>query len=155
MTQENEIKVEYLKGYLKALNIISRCKRTIETIKSDIEELRRNESEAKCSPITGLPKAKNCNNKDLSEYMMQLDHYERQIQDLIKTINSTQKEAAEECTKIYIAINEMQTEKYKDILTAKFIERESWKEMSIHFGYTRDGMYKTYIKALDEFKIPA
>ena len=49
----------------------------------------------------------------------------------------------------------MQTEKYKDILTAKFIERKSWKEMSIHFGYTRDGMYKTYIKALDEFKIPA
>ena len=154
MTQENEIKVEYLKGYIKALNIISRCKRTIETIKSDIEELRRNESEAKCSPITGLPKAKNCN-KDLSEYMMQLEHYECQIQDLIKTINSTQKEAAEECTKIYIAINEMQTEKYKDILTAKFIERESWKEMSIHFGYTRDGIYKTYIKALDEFKIPA
>ena len=87
--------------------------------------------------------------------MMQLDHYERKIQDLIKIINSTQKEAAEECTKIYLSINQMPTEKYKDILTAKFIERKSWKEMSIHFGYTRDGMYKTYIKALDEFKIPA
>ena len=47
MTEENKQKVIYLKGYMRELNTISCCRRTIEILLRDIEELRRDESEAK------------------------------------------------------------------------------------------------------------
>lgn len=152
MTEENKQKVMYLKGYERQLNTIICCKRTIETLLGDIEELRRDVSEAKCQPITGLPGTHN--KKDLSDYIVKIEESEENIEKLINKINIAKQQAAEECTKIYTAVNMMNTQEYKNILIYKHIQRKSWKDIADFYGYTRGGIYKIYLKALDEFKIP-
>lgn len=152
MTEENKQKVIYLKGYMRELNTISCCRRTIEILLRDIEELRRDESEAKCPPVTGLPGTHN--NKDLSDYIVKIEESEERIERLINKINTAKLQAAEECTKIYTAINMMHTQEYKNILIYKHIQRKSWKDIADFYGYTRGGIYKIYLKALDEFQIP-
>lgn len=153
MTEENKRKVKYLSGYVNALKTVARCKRTIEALNRDIDLLRMKESEPRSNNITGMPSAKN-ENRDLSDYAASLDRYESQISSLLLVIDRTMTEAAMEAEKIYYAISSMKTSRYKDILTDVFIGRMTFRDMADKYGYTRGGMYKVYVKALDEFELP-
>jgi hypothetical protein len=145
-------KENYLQRYIVAINTIKRLKKQKDNINEKMEELRR----INCTPagqrITGMPKAHN--HKDLSNYIEELDEFEREIQCLNQLMDKKRVGAAKVCTQIWQAIEKMDTEDYKDVLSDRYILRMSWSDIAEKHGYSRSGMYYIKLKALDEFKIP-
>lgn len=146
-------KEKYLQGYIVAINTIKRLKKQRDNINENMEELRR----INCTPagqrITGMPKAHN--HKDLSDYIERIDEFEQEIKCLNECMDKKRVEAAKVCTQIWQAIEEMDTEDYKDILSDRYVLRMSWGDIAKKHGYSRSGMYYIKLKALDEFKLPS
>lgn len=133
---ENEAKKEYLWRYQAA---VEACKR-IELQKA---ELRLN----RIMPATandGMPHGNGTS--DLSSYAAKLDEIEQKLfAEKYKRICVFQE--------ITSAINDMEDETEKTLLTYRYIKRMKWEEIAVKMGYSWQHIHKIHARALRNFKM--
>ncbi len=114
MDNENELKKEYLRSYILAVNAARR-------IEEEIEQLRADKM-APALVMDDMPHAHD--QKDLSDYAAKLDELERK---LIKARYKRIDLYAE----IFADIERLEDETEKTVLTYRYLRRYSWEKICV------------------------
>lgn len=136
MTEENEKKKEYLRGYEKAM-------RQMKRHEDKIEEIRGNR--INMSVVSdGMPHSSNRN--DLSSYAALLDQEERRyIEARYQRIRI--------CNEITNRIEWLENEDEKDVLMYRYIKLMRWEDIAVKMKYSWQHIHKIHARALHNFCI--
>lgn len=133
---ENEKKKLFLKSYL-------RDKLAVIRIEEQLAELRA----SKISPSLisdGMPHGTSLS--DLSDYAAKVDELERElIQKRYDRICSFQK--------VQSAIEAVEDEAEKDLLTYRYLRGMKWEEIAVKMGYSWKHMHRIHARAIDNLKM--
>lgn len=134
---ENDDKKIFLRKYMQR-------KAGVRRIEQQLEELKINKINPSAKTGDGMPRGAGQN--DLSVYAVKLDELENRLI-----------EKREECIKafsdIQFAIEEMENEHEKQILTYRYLLGWSWEKISGEMGYTIRHITRMHGFALKNFKI--
>lgn len=136
MTEENEKKKEYLRGYERAV-------RQMERSELRIREIRLN----KLCPsviIDDMPHGSEKN--DLSSYVSMLDQEERKY---IKA----RYQRIKLCREISDKIERIENENEKDILMYRYIKLMKWEDICVKMKHSWQHIHRIHSKALENFKM--
>ena len=137
MTEENEKKKEYLRGYRNHV-------RRIRRIDSELQELR--EMRTSISVVNdGMPHGSG--QSDMSGYAAELDRLER-------ALLSERHERVQAYKKIVKRINMLRSENEKDVLFYRYIKGLEWYEIGDKMNYSERWIHKLHGKALVHFRLP-
>lgn len=135
LTEENEDKKEYLKGYEKANRQIKRCEERLK-------EIRR--SGVSLTVVSdGMPRS--CNKNDLSSYVALLDQEERRY---IKMRYLR----IRKCTEITNHIERLENEDEKDVLIYRYIKLMKWEDICVEMNVSWQHVHRIHARALKNFK---
>lgn len=136
MSEENEKKKEYLRGYEQAV-------RQMERSELRIKEMRLNRI---CPAVIndGMPRAASCS--DLSGYAVLLDQEEKRY---IKYRYQRMKR----CKEITDRIEHLPDEDEKDVLMYRYIKLMKWEEIAVKMEFSWQHVHKIHARALKNFKI--
>lgn len=133
---ENEKKKEFLMSY-------QRAKRKIARLEEQLQELRLNKMHP--SVINdGMPHSTEM--RDLSDYASRLDEIEQEIV-------LSRYERIRAFQKVQRAIEEMEDEQEKDLLTYRYLRGMKWEEVAVKMGYSWQHIHKIHSQALGSFKM--
>lgn len=134
---ENEKKKEYLMSY-------QRAKRKVRRLERQLHELRLNKMGPSAINNDGMPRSSDMS--DLSDYVAKLDEIERDI------VTARYRRI---CTfqKIQRAIEAMEDEQEKDLLTYRYIDGLKWEEVAVKMGYSWQHIHKIHSRALKNLRI--
>lgn len=134
--QENEAKKEYLQSYKK-------YKLKAKRLEEQLEELRLGKMLP--SLITSdMPSSHN--QKDLSDYMVQYDA-------LMSKIIRARKDAVTRFAEVQQAIEELENENEKNILTLRYLRNWKWEDIAVNMDYTWQHLHKIHARALRNLKM--
>ena len=133
---ENEKKKLFLKSYL-------RDKQAVIRIEEQLAELRA----SKISPSLisdGMPHGTSLS--DLSDYAAKVDELEREL---------IQKRYDRICSfrKVQTAIEELEDETEKDLLTYRYLNGMKWEEIAVKMGYSWKHIHRIHAVALKDLKM--
>ena len=133
---ENEKKKEYLMSY-------QRAKRKVRRLERQLHELRLNKMGPSAINNDGMPRGSNMS--DISDYVAKLDEIEREI----VTVRYRRI-----CTllKVQRAIEAMEDEQEKDLLTYRYIDGLKWEEVAVQLGYSWQHTHKIHSRALNNLR---
>ena len=134
---ENEKKKQFLMSYLQA-------KRDVERIELQLAELRLNKLTPSMAPDDGMPHASDIS--DLSDYAARVDELERKL--LRRRYNRIRA-----FKKVQAAIERMESEQEKDLLTYRYLKGYSWEKIAVEMGYTYRHTIRLHGEALKTFKM--
>ena len=136
---ENEKKKLFLKSYL-------RDKQAVRRIEEQLAELRLSKLSPGMSIGDGMPHGSDM--RDLSDYAAKVDELERElIQARYDRIQSFRK--------VQAAIEELEDETEKDLLTYRYLKGMKWEEIAVEMGYSWRAVHKIHSRALEHLKICA
>ena len=136
---ENDKKKLFLKSYLLD-------KRAVIRIEEQLEELRMSKLSPGMSMGDGLPHGSDL--RDLSDYAAKVDELERElIKKRYDRIKSFQK--------VQAAVEELEDETEKDLLTYRYLKGIKWEEIAVLMGYSWRAVHKIHSRALDHLEICA
>lgn len=136
---ENEKKKLFLKSYL-------RDKQAVRRIEEQLSELRLSKLSPGMSMGDGMPHGSDM--RDLSDYAAKVDELERElIQARYDRIQSFRK--------VQAAIEELEDETEKDLLTYRYLKGMKWEEIAVEMGYSWRAVHKIHSHALEHLKICA
>ena len=136
MTEENEEKKEYLRGYERAV-------RQMKRHEERIREMRLN----RMFPVViadGMPHAHE--NTDLSSYAALLDLEER------KYIKARYKRI-KKCKEITDRIEQLQNEDEKDVLMYRYIRLMKWEDICVKIDVSWKQVHRIHARALKNLKL--
>lgn len=135
MSEENEKKKEYLRGYERAV-------RQMERSELRIHELRLNRV---CPSVIqdGMPHAHGCS--DLSGYASLIDQEERMYM-------KHRYERARKCCEITDRIERLESEDEKDVLLYRYIRLMKWEDICVKMGFSWKQIHRIHSRALTNFK---
>lgn len=134
----NEEKKEALCRYMK-------IKRQIERYNLEIQEIRSAKMYPGMNAGDGMPHAQ-FNNKDLSDYIVQLDRLYTKIIKLCR-------DRARILVKITDAIDKLPDENQKDIIYLRYIQDMKWEEICTYIGYSWKQTHRIHSNALKNIQI--
>ena len=134
MDNENELKKEYLRSYIPAVNAARRIEEEIEQLRAD--------KRAPALVMDDMPHAHD--QKDLSDYAAKLDELERK---LIKARYKRIDLYAE----IFADIERLEDETEKTVLTYRYLRRYSWEKICVEIGYQWAQVHRIHARALKNF----
>lgn len=134
----NEEKKEALGRYIK-------IKRQIERYNLEIQEIRSAKMYPGMNTGDGMPHAK-FNNKDLSDYIVQLDR-------LYTSIIKLCRDRARILVKITEAIDKLPDENQKDVIYLRYIQDMKWEEICDYIGYSWKQTHRIHGNALKNIKL--
>lgn len=133
---ENEKKKIFLRSYL-------RDKQAVARLEEQLEELRIN----KMSPSainSGMTNGTGLN--DLSDYAAKVDELERELLE-------KKKDRIESFRKVQTAIEAINEETEKDLLTYRYLKGMKWKEIAVKMGYSWKHMHRIHSRAIENLKM--
>ena len=134
---ENEKKKLFLKSYMQAKNDVFR-------LEMQLAELRLNKLTPSMVPDDGMPHASGIS--DLSDYAARVDELERELlQKRYKRIRAFQK--------VQEAIEAMENDREKEILTYRYLQGMKWEEIAVKMGYSWQHVHKIHASALKNLKM--
>ena len=136
MTEEIEIKKEYLRGYGRAV-------RQMERSEVKINEMRLNKI---CPSVNndGMPHSHG--NNDLSGYVALLDEEE-------KRYTKARYERIKLCRDISDKIECMENEDEKDVLMYRYIKLMKWEDICVRMDISWKQVHRIHARALKNFKL--
>ena len=137
MTEENEKKKEYLRGYRNHV-------RRIRRIDAELQELREMRTSISVNN-DGMPHGSG--QSDMSGYAAELDRLERAL--------VTERHDRVQAYKVIVQqINMLHNEVEKDVLFYRYIKGLEWYEIGDKMGYSERHIHRFHGKALAHFQIP-
>lgn len=136
MTEENERKKEYLRGYERAV-------RQMERSGLKIKEMRLNKM---CPSFINDGQPHGSFPNDLSNYAALLDQEEKRY---IKY----RYQRLQKCKEITDKIEQIENEDEKDILMYRYIKLMQWEDIAEKVGFSWQHVYKIHAQALKNFKM--
>ncbi len=133
----NQQKKDYLNGYRDA-------KRREKLLCEQIQQLRL-DTMFPCLQGDGMPRGSG--QSDLSDYMARYD-------DLMEELHQEAIRAKKEYEEIHRAVRWMKDEEEKEILTRKYLMRQTWEKIAKETGMSRRTAIRIHGNALKNFKIP-
>ena len=134
---ENEKKKIFLKSYL-------RDKQAVRRIEEQLAELRLSKLSPGMSMGDGMPHGSDM--RDLSDYAAKVDELERElIQARYDRIQSFRK--------VQAAIEELEDETEKDLLTYRYLKGMQWERIAVAMGYSRKHVHRIHAAALKNLKM--
>ncbi len=134
---ENEKKKLFLKSYMQAKNDVFR-------LEMQLTELRLNKLTPSMVPDDGMPHASGIS--DLSDYAARVDELERKLlQKRYRRIRAFKK--------VQAAIERLESEQEKDLLTYRYLKGYSWEKIAVEMGYTYRHVTRLHGEALTNFKM--
>lgn len=134
---ENEKKKLFLKSYMQAKNDVFR-------LEMQLTELRLNKLTPSMVPDDGMPHASGIS--DLSDYAARVDELERKLlQKRYRRIRAFKK--------VQAAIERLESEQEKDLLTYRYLKGYSWEKIAVEMGYTYRHTIRLHGEALKNFKM--
>ncbi len=133
---ENEQKKLFLRSYL-------RDKQAVIRLEEQLAELRAN----KISPSVindGMPHGTELS--DLSDYAAKVDELERKL--LKKRYKCLQS-----FRKVQNAIEAMEDESEKELLTYRYLRGMKWEEIAVKMGYSWKHMHRIHARAINNLKM--
>nr|DAG33722.1 MAG TPA: Protein of unknown function (DUF1492) [Caudoviricetes sp.] len=134
MEKENELRKEYLRSYIPAVNAARRLEEEIERLRAD--------KMAPALVMDDMPHAHD--QKDLSDYAARLDELERK---LIKA----RYEHIDLYAEIFADIERLEDETEKTVLTYRYLRRYSWEKICVEMGYQWAQVHRIHARALKNF----
>lgn len=136
MTEENEKKKEYLRGYERAI-------RQMERSELKIREMRLNRI---CPAVIndGMPHSSSF--VDLSSYAALLDQEEKRYM-------KYRYQRIKKCREITDKIERIENEDEKDVLIYRYIKLLRWEDIAAKMGFSRQHAHKIHAQALKNFKM--
>ena len=134
---ENEKKKIFLKSYL-------RNKQAVRRIEEQLAELRLSKLSPGMSMGDGMPHGSDM--RDLSDYAAKVDELEREL---------IQKRYDRICSfrKVQTAIEELEDETEKDLLTYRYLNGMKWEEIAVKMGYSWKHVHRIHAAALKNLKM--
>lgn len=134
---ENEKKKLFLKSYL-------RDKQAVRRIEEQLAELRLSKLYPGMSMGDGMPHGSDM--RDLSDYAAKVDELEREL---------IQKRYDRICSfrKVQTAIEELEDETEKDLLTYRYLNGMKWEEIAVKMGYSWKHIHRIHAVALKDLKM--
>ena len=120
----------------------SKCK--VTRLDEQLEELKENKLSIKVSG-NGMPHGNE--KSDLSGYASKKDEIEREI-------ISERYQSVQRFISVRKAIEDMDSEKEKAILTYRYLREYDWDDIARKTGYCLQWVHKIHARALAHFKIP-
>ncbi len=136
---ENEKKKLFLKSYL-------RDKQAVRRIEEQLAELRLSKLSPGMSMGDGMPHGSDM--RDLSDYTAKVDELEREL--IRKRFDRIQS-----FRKVQAAIEEIEDETEKDLLTYRYLKGMKWEEIAVEMGYSWRAVHKIHSRALEHLEICA
>ena len=136
---ENEKKKLFLKSYL-------RDKQAVRRIEAQLAELRLSKLSPGMSMGDGMPHGSDM--RDLSDYTAKVDELEREL--IRKRFDRIQS-----FRKVQAAIEEIEDETEKDLLTYRYLKGMKWEEIAVEMGYSWRAVHKIHSRALEHLEICA
>lgn len=134
---ENEKKKLFLKSYMQAKNDVFR-------LEMQLAELRLNKLTPSMVSDDGMPHASGIS--DLSDYAARVDELERELlQKRYRRIRAFKK--------VQAAIERLENEQEKDLLTYRYLKGYSWEKIAVEMGYTYRHVTRLHGEALKNFKM--
>ena len=134
---ENEKKKIFLKSYL-------RDKQAVRRIEEQLAELRLSKLSPGMSMGDGMPHGSDM--RDLSDYAAKVDELERElIQARYDRIQSFRK--------VQAAIEEIEDETEKDLLTYRYLKGMQWERIAVAMGYSWKHVHRIHAAALKNLKM--
>lgn len=134
---ENDYKKRFLWSYQN-----SKCK--VIRLDQQLEELKENKISIKVVS-NGMPHGNA--KSDLSDYASKKDEIERDI-------ISERYRSVKQFISVRKAIEEMEVEKEKNILTYRYLRGLDWEDISTKTGYCLQWIHKLHARGLAHLKIP-
>lgn len=134
MQTENEKKKRFLNSYPKA-------RREVARLEAQLEELRANKMSLKVVN-DGMPKGSGTS--DLSDYAARMDELERKLK-------AKRYVCIQEFVKVQDAIEEMEDEQEKLLLTYRYLKGMTWERIADEMNYSWQHLHKIHAKALKNF----
>ena len=134
---ENEKKKLFLKSYL-------RDKQAVRRIEEQLAELRLSKLSPGMSMGDGMPHGSDM--RDLSDYAAKVDELEREL---------IQKRYDRICSfrKVQTAIEELEDETEKDLLTYRYLNGMKWEEIAVKMGYSWKHIHRIHAVALKDLNM--
>lgn len=136
---ENEKKKLFLKSYL-------RDKQAVRRIEEQLAELRLSKLSPGMSMGDGMPHGSDM--RDLSDYAAKVDELEREL--IRKRFDRIQS-----FRKVQAAIEELEDEAEKDLLTYRYLRGMKWEEIAVKTGYSWRKIHYLHGDALEHLEICA
>ena len=133
---ENEKKKLFLKSYL-------RDKQAVIRIEEQLAELRA----SKISPSLisdGMPHGTSLS--DLSDYEAKVDELKRKLM-------KKRYKCLQSFRKVQNAIEAMEEESEKELLTYRYLRGMKWEEIAVKMGYSWKHMHRIHARAIDNLKM--
>ena len=134
METENELKKEYLRSYIPAVNAAKR-------IEEEMEQLRMDKM-APALVMDDMPHAHD--QKDLSDYVVKLD-------DLVSKLIQARYERIDLYAEIFADIEKLESEAERAVLTYRYLRRYSWEKICVKMEYQWAQVHRIHAKALQNF----
>ena len=134
---ENEKKKLFLKSYL-------RDKQAVRRIEEQLAELRLSKLYPGMSMGDGMPHGSDM--RDLSDYAAKVDELEREL--IRKRFDRIQS-----FRKVQAAIEEIEDETEKDLLTYRYLNGMKWEEIAVKMGYSWKHIHRIHAAALKDLKM--
>lgn len=132
MTEENEKKKEFLRGYRKSL-------RREKIILEDIRELRARKMFPSCGTGDGMPHGSN--QTDMSDYIVILD-------EMLEKLRKERLDGAIKRSHIEKSIWTLHDENEQEVLRLRYIKGMKWEEVSVEMGCSWQHTHRIHASAL-------
>ena len=136
MTENEFRKIEYLSGYIDAKIEHERINYVIESYK----ELKKSAKSARNEMISEK------NETDMSDYITKIEEKEKDLIEVFRDLEKTLTEIEEKIQKI-------EDKDERLILTERFINRKSMRDIAGKYYYSRRNLYRIYKRALNNLDI--
>lgn len=136
MTENEFRKLEYLSGYIDAKIEHERINYVIESYK----ELKKSAKSARNEMISEK------NKTDMSDYITKIEEKEKDLIEVFRDLEKTLTEIEEKIQKI-------EDKDERLILTERFINRKSMRDIAGKYYYSRRNLYRIYKRALNNLDI--
>lgn len=136
MTENEFRKIEYLSGYIDAKIEHERINYVIESYK----ELKKSAKSARNEMISEK------NKTDMSDYITKIEEKEKDLIEVFRDLEKTLTEIEEKIQKI-------EDKDERLILTERFINRKSMRDIAGKYYYSRRNLYRIYKRALNNLDI--
>lgn len=134
--KENEIKKEFLLGYKIA-------KLDVRRLEEQLAELQASKLSPSCMIGDGMPHAHEPS--DLSAYAARVDEIEREIIE-------ARYRRIEAFSRIQVAIEVMENEQEKTLLTYRYLRGLKWEEICVKMNYKWRQVHRIHARALKNIK---
>lgn len=136
MTENEFRKVEYLSGYIDAKIEHERISYVIESYK----ELKQSAKSARNEMISDKHKS------DMSDYITKIEEKERNMIEVYRQLERT-------LTEINEKILSLEDRNERLVLTERFINRRSMRDIAGKYFYSRRNLYRIYRRAIKNIEI--